>query len=223
MPVNWIAKRILRKSRSPMSFNKEMIALSRKWLITVVIVCVVVVIGIFAFIGIKQLLSDAQSDETLGDPISEDLGDSITELFDGEVPLTEFSDQGEAFEIDETALKVIELVNEEREKAGLEDLDGPELLYEAASVRAEELEDLFSHNRPDGSLCFTVYGEFGISCKARAENIAAGQKSAEQVVEAWMNSDGHRKNILNPAYGNIGVGVYQDSNGKFYWVQLFSN
>ena len=205
--------------------------MQRKWLLRGIIACLIVAVGIFAYVGITQLLTGSQPGESLGDSISEVLGDpdknaaddSAVDLFDKRVPLADSS----AWEVDpvlrEYSLRVIELVNEEREKAGAAALAESDLLYAAASVRAEELETLFSHNRPDGSLCFTVFGDFDISCKARAENIAAGHKSPENVVEAWMKSEGHRKNILNPAYGNIGVGVFQDAAGKLCWVQLFSD
>ena len=203
----------------------------RNWLFRGIIVCLVVVAGVFAYAGIVHLLTGSQPSEALGDSISEVVGDSINsadegsilDLFGKGVPLTGFSDQNENAALREYAVRVIELVNEERIKAGFEALAESDLLYGAASVRAAELETLFSHNRPDGSLCFTVFGDFNLSCKARAENIAAGHKSPEIVVEAWMKSEGHRKNILNPAYGNIGVGVFQDAAGKLCWVQLFSD
>ena len=209
----------------------DVIAMQRKWLFRGIITCLVVVVGVLAYMLIAPLLTGSQPDEVLGDSISEVVEDSINnpsedtiiDLFDKGVPLNDLFDQNEYAALREYALRVIELVNAERAKAGVAAIAESDLLYAAASVRAAELDTLFSHNRPDGSLCFTVFSDFSISSKTRAENIAAGQKSPENVVDAWMKSDGHRKNILNPDYCNIGVGVYQGATGKLNWVQLFSD
>ena len=95
-------------------------------------------------------------------------------------------------------------------------------LTAAANVRAQEINQLFSHTRPDGTSFSTVLKEYGISYRGSGENIAWGQKSAEQVMNGWMNSDGHRANILNENFKNIGVGYYQNENGRNHWVQLFT-
>ena len=92
-------------------------------------------------------------------------------------------------------------------------------LMRAAKVRAEEITRHYSHTRPDGSDCFTAvkekYGHLG-------ENIAAGYKTPQEVVDGWMNSEGHRKNILNPAFTKIGVGyLYTGKDMAHYWVQMF--
>ena len=209
----------------------DVIVMRRKWLFRGIIVCIIAVVGFLAYMGIAPLLTDSQPDEALGDSISEVVRepaesaseDSVVDLFEKSVPLSGYSGQDVNPALREYAVKVIELVNEERAKAGAGPLSESDLLYSAASVRALELQTLFSHNRPDGSLCFTVYSDFNISCKARAENIAAGHKSPEIVVDAWMKSDGHRTNMLNPDYNNIGVGVSQEPSGKLSWVQLFSD
>ena len=64
---------------------------------------------------------------------------------------------------------------------------------------------------------------FGIQYKTAGENIAKGYQSAESVVRGWMNSSGHRANILNPSFKTIGVGAYTDSKGTIYWTQMFTN
>lgn len=110
--------------------------------------------------------------------------------------------------------EVVRLTNLEREKAGLPALRTFSALTEAAQLRANELTTLFSHTRPDGSRCFTVLDDIGFW--AAGENIARGQSTPEQVVTGWMNSEGHRANILNVCYTAIGVG-YVDR----HWVQLF--
>lgn len=117
--------------------------------------------------------------------------------------------------------EVIELVNEEREKEGLPALDTMAKLDKAAQIRADELTEKYSHDRPDGSSCFTVLDDVNINgYSAVGENIAMGQKTPEQVVQAWMNSEGHRRNIMSVHFEEIGVG-YVDNNGYSCWAQLF--
>lgn len=120
------------------------------------------------------------------------------------------------------AEQVVALVNAERAKAGLSALTIDVDVTAAANVRAKEIKQKFAHTRPDGSSFSTALKEQGVSYRGSGENIAWGQKSPEQVMNGWMNSDGHRANILNKNYKNIGVGYYQDENGVNYWVQLFT-
>ena len=110
------------------------------------------------------------------------------------------------------ALEVIRLTNEEREKKNLPALEVDEDLMELARIRAEETRELYSHTRPDGT---TVVD---LRC---GENIGQRSSAAKQVT-AWMNSDGHRTNILLDRYHHIGAGCYQAPNGNLYWVQVFS-
>mgnify|MGYP001041825402 CR=1 FL=1 len=121
------------------------------------------------------------------------------------------------------AEKVLKLVNKERAKAGRKALKLDGLLNRAAMVRAKEIREVFSHDRPDGSSCFSIMKEIGISYRAVGENIAAGQLTPEDVVNSWMNSEGHRANILSKDFEKLGVG-YVKTGGtyKHYWVQLFS-
>lgn len=115
--------------------------------------------------------------------------------------------------------KVVELVNAERAKNGLSPLTVRNDLAEYAQLRSTEIVDKFAHERPNGSNPLTyVMGLSGIH--AAGENIAWGQSSPEAVMNAWMNSDGHRKNILSSMYTTIGVGCYR-SGGRLYWVQIF--
>ena len=85
-----------------------------------------------------------------------------------------------------------------------------------ADIRAEELATTFSHRRPDGSLCYTA---FPSGFMAEAENIASGGTTAEFPMNMWMNSTGHKANILGD-YDSISVGFYE-RNGHTYWVQVF--
>ncbi len=120
------------------------------------------------------------------------------------------------------AQQVVKLVNEERVKAGLSELTIDTNVEAAALVRAKEIKQSFSHTRPNGTTFSTALQEQGVSYKGAGENIAWGQKSPEAVMQAWMNSDGHRANILNANFTKIGVGYYQDVNGTNYWTQLFT-
>ncbi|MCI6282886.1 CAP domain-containing protein [Selenomonas sp.] len=118
------------------------------------------------------------------------------------------------------AVSVLDLVNENRASYGLAPLTLASDLCDDADVRAEEIVSLFSHTRPDGSSCFTVIDG---SYRRVAENIAAGLATPEETVDQWMNSPGHRANILDPELRELGVGYcYEDGSAYgHYWVQLF--
>lgn len=122
---------------------------------------------------------------------------------------------------DAFANEVVRLVNEERAKAGLPALTVDRGAASAAQVRAKEIERSFSHTRPDGSSFNSALTEAGVNFSGAGENIAYGQNSPEKVMEGWMNSSGHRANILNSSYTSIGVGHYQNTSGVNYWTQLF--
>lgn len=123
---------------------------------------------------------------------------------------------------DAFANEVVRLVNEERAKAGLPALTVDRGAASAAQVRAKEIERSFSHTRPDGSSFNSALTEAGVNFSGAGENIAYGQNSPEKVMEGWMNSSGHRANILNSSYtSSIGVGHYQNASGVNYWTQLF--
>lgn len=118
------------------------------------------------------------------------------------------------------AEQVVQLVNEERAKAGLSQLTINTNAAAAALTRAKETVTSFSHTRPSGKSFSTALTEAGVSFRGAGENIAWGQKTPQEVMTGWMNSSGHRANILNANYTAIGVGVYE-SGGRLYWVQLF--
>lgn len=120
------------------------------------------------------------------------------------------------------ARQVVELVNRERRKAGLNSLTIDTKIESAALIRAKEIQVSFSHTRPNGSSFSTVLTENGINYRGSGENIAWGQRSPEEVMNGWMNSPGHRANILNSRFTKIGVGYYVGSNGRKYWTQLFT-
>lgn len=120
-------------------------------------------------------------------------------------------------------MRITELVNEHRAAAGLAPVEYSVELSRAAQTRAYEIETSFSHTRPNGSNFSTVLKEQGISYRYSGENIAWGQKSPEEVVNAWMNSAGHRANILSKSFTKLGVGYQQNARGVNYFTQLFTN
>ena len=120
--------------------------------------------------------------------------------------------------------EVVRLVNEYRAQNGIAALTLDTKLTSAAMTRAKELITSFSHTRPNGTSSFTALKEAGVSYTTAGENIAAGQPTPQDVVNAWINSDGHRKNILNANFTRIGVGFIYDASGKYvyYWSQEFA-
>ena len=139
-----------------------------------------------------------------------------------EAPPQETPDESEeSGGVQEAAEAVASLVNAARRDAGLSELELDADLCAAAQARAQEIAQSFSHTRPDGSSCFTILEEFGISYRAAGENIAMGQRTPEEVMDGWMNSSGHRANILNGTFTSIGVGYYVDGAGAAHWVQIF--
>lgn len=119
--------------------------------------------------------------------------------------------------VEEKVQEVIDLTNEEREKRGLAPLERNESLMEAAAIRAEEIAEKFDHTRPNGLRFDSVLSYVGINNGYCGENIAGHGGNAAAVVRGWMNSSGHKKNILNSKYTEIGVG-YTEEGG---WVQIF--
>lgn len=116
---------------------------------------------------------------------------------------------------------VVARVNKARVNKGLNKLKLNTKLCEAAMIRAKELEKEFSHVRPNGEECFTVYSQFGFEVNSyKGENIAYGYVNPEKVMEGWMASTGHKANIMSENFEEIGVGVV-NVDGYRYWVQLF--
>lgn len=128
-----------------------------------------------------------------------------------------------AYYVDSYAEQVLGIVNARRAEAGLEPLTMNYTLVSAAKVRAAEIVQSFSHTRPNGTSCFTAWDEAGVGYSGAGENIAGGQWSAESVMNAWMNSEGHRANILDGSFTQIGIACYYDPDSPYgyYWVQCF--
>lgn len=116
--------------------------------------------------------------------------------------------------------QVVTLVNAERAKSGLAPLKANAELSKVARLKSQDMKDknYFDHTSPTYGSPFDMMKKFGISYRTAGENIAYGQSSPEAVVKAWMNSEGHRKNIMNTAYTEIGVGYVSSGH---YWTQMF--
>ena len=116
--------------------------------------------------------------------------------------------------------EVVRLVNIERQKNGLTPLSEDWQLSRVARYKSEDMRDkrYFSHTSPTYGSPFDMMRAFGISYRSAGENIARGQQSPEAVVRAWMNSSGHRANILNKSFTHIGVGY---AKAGHYWTQMF--
>ena len=111
---------------------------------------------------------------------------------------------------------VIRMVNEKRTAEGLAELSYSAELTAAAEIRAKEISQVYGQMRPDGNFWFTV------SPLAMAENIGKGYATPAEMMNFWMESEGHRKNILTKGYTKIGIGCYYDNATEtYYWVQLF--
>ena len=122
---------------------------------------------------------------------------------------------------DQAAEEIVRLVNVERKKAGLPAVKLSRELYRPAMIRAREIVKSFSHTRPNGLPFNSVF--YGITYRTVGENLAAGQTSCEMVMQQWMDSPGHRANILNKKFRYLGVAYLYSGKGKYkhYWVQEF--
>lgn len=114
------------------------------------------------------------------------------------------------------ALEAFNQVNEIRAEAGLDRLVWDQNLETVASVRAEECNTKFSHTRPDGREWYTVNSKI-----QGGENLAYGFDTANDVVEAWMNSPTHKDNILYDEFTGGSISIYQNDNGTYYWANEF--
>lgn len=115
---------------------------------------------------------------------------------------------------------VVELTNAVRQKEGLPELQVDTPLSRIARLKSRDMltNDYFSHASPTYGSPFTMMRDFGVTYRTAGENLAHGQRTPEQVVDAWMNSEGHRANILNSEFTHIGVGFVKSD---YYWTQMF--
>ncbi|MGD6817421.1 CAP domain-containing protein [Metabacillus sp. 84] len=117
--------------------------------------------------------------------------------------------------------QVVQLTNKERQKNGLEPLKADNSLANVAQEKSDDMQEnnYFSHTSPTYGSPFDMMKKFGQEYQTAGENIAQGQQSPEEVVNAWMNSQGHRENIMNSEFTNIGIGFNKEGN---YWTQMFT-
>ncbi len=117
---------------------------------------------------------------------------------------------------------MLKSVNEARKKAGKSELKLNEKLCEAAQIRAEECLKKYDHKRPDGSECTTAMDEVGVKYSYWGENINEKQESVSSTMKSWLGSKGHKANIVNGNFDQVGFGRAKDKSGKYYWVQMFA-
>lgn len=160
--------------------------------------------------GIQTTIGEAISTEAAESPYDSALTDDIYASATGTLNIS--GTQNYTY-----ASQVITLLNEQRVNNGLSPLTADSTLTAAAMQRAAETVIYFSHTRPDGSRCFTAFDGAW-----RGENIAAGQADPDEVITGWMNSTGHRENILKANYTGVGVGCF-NYKGINFWVQCFSD
>ena len=122
------------------------------------------------------------------------------------------------------AEQVLQLVNNERSKAGLKPLQMSEELRSIATLKARDMaeKNYFDHNSPTYGSPFQMLQNYGVHYSSAGENIAAGQRTPEEVMNSWLNSSGHRANILNKNFDTIGIGFVEGGKYGTYWVQLFT-
>ena len=120
--------------------------------------------------------------------------------------------------------EVIRLVNIERSKKGLQALKADWEISRVARYKSQDMinKKYFSHTSPTYGSPFKMLETFGIRFSSAGENIAYGQQTPAAVMNSWMNSSGHRANILSPSYTHIGVGLAKSSSGVYYWTQMFT-
>ena len=167
----------------------------------------------FSFTGCNKQISG-----TDGKPVARTLESILNDqihYFDEEaVALADKSD--EVASLRSEALRAYNLINDEREKAGLKALAWDSNLESTADVRAMECAQEFSHTRLNGSPWYTVNSDI-----MGGENLAFGYENARDVVRGWMDSISHRENILYPSFDTIAISIYVDDDGVWYWSQEF--
>lgn len=144
----------------------------------------------------------------------------IIRLLDKEMRTVLAAKQSEILDVHN---EIMRLVNIERKKANLKPITTCSELTKVAEIKSKDMavKNYFDHTSPTYGSPFNMMDKFGIMYQAAAENIAKGYKTPEAVVNGWMDSPGHRANILNGTYGKMGIGLY--TADVSYWTQMFTN
>lgn len=177
--------------------------------------------------GTSELISDIFSPPVSETETSEQIqqppgGTESTDTTEND-NVTDISVDSNIPDVQETEMDaVFRLINDIRIQNGLNPFEKSEILDLTAMQRASEIAQKFSHIRPDGSSCFTLLDENDVFYMAAGENIACGSSTAASVVEQWMNSKGHRENILNSNYDHLGVGFFKEEGSNYCWTQIFT-
>jgi len=179
-------------------------------LLTLGVLGVTVIGGAFLFRNHESGIDNDASKRTAQEIDSDDV------IYIDDDALAAADSSSESASLRSDALRAYNLVNEEREDAGLSDLTWSSNLETTAAVRAEEASVSFSHTRPNGTQWYTVNSKI-----MGGENLAWGQTSANQVVTEWMNSPAHRDNILYDDFNNVAISLYQTDDGTNYWALEF--
>lgn len=166
--------------------------------------------------GSKEANEDVNGEEVTTE-------EATTEEANTEEANTEETSTEESSELSEFEQEVVRLTNVERENQGLAPLQIDEEVSKVARIKSEDMRDqnYFSHQSPTYGSPFDMLSSYDVSYRSAGENIAAGQQTPEQVVQGWMNSQGHRENIMNSGYTHIGVGHVEGGSYGHYWTQMF--
>ena len=133
---------------------------------------------------------------------------------------TQASAEPQGYALNAYEKEVVALINQIRAQNGLGSLKINTELSRVARIKSQDMHDkgYFSHTSPTYGSPFDMMKSFGIRYRTAGENIAMGYRTPQSVVDGWMNSEGHRKNILNPGFSQIGMGYVESGN---YWTQMF--
>jgi len=206
-----------------------MIKISKKF---IKLICALLIISTFlcTAVSAESKIYTVVTGDTIW-TISQEFEISLNELIKANPHISnpDYIEPGYRLMIPETATlvsledEVIRLVNAERDKYGLPALEKNWEVSRIARMKSQDMIDnkYFSHNSPTYGSPFNMLENFGLRFSSGAENIALGQRTASEVMKTWMESPGHRANILSRTVTHIGVGAAKSANGTLYWTQLF--
>ncbi len=181
---------------------------------------------------IEETIETDTTTETVSDTLTNTTTDTATDTATTQAPSKNADDTEGYIEAAQSPGDIclsypsdlVAAINTYRNSYGLASLSEDSQLKQAAGIRCRELISSMSHTRPDGSSCSTIYAELGIYPYNWGENLAGGHYTASETATAWINSEGHRANILNPSFTKCGVAHISCSSGyRDYWVILFTD